>query len=99
MHLTGINHGLRHLQPERYDSLLRWIYAGSLLGGWLAGVLTELQIATVSILSAFIAGGIIYAALREELPAHGAARLMPFVLGVMVTTLAILGLQWLQRAG
>jgi len=99
VHLMGINHGLRDLQPARYDSLLRWVYAGTLLGGWLAGVLTELKLETISILSAFIAGGIIYAAMREELPAHDSARLVPFVLGVVVTTLAILGLQWLQTAG
>jgi hypothetical protein len=34
--------------------------------------------------------------MREELPAHESARLVPFVLGAAVTTLAILGLHWLQ---
>jgi zinc transporter ZupT len=96
VHLMGINHGLRDLQPARYDSLLRWLYAGALLCGWLVGAVTELRFATISILSAFIAGAIIYAALREELPAHASARLVPFVLGAAVTTLAILGLHSLQ---
>ncbi|MEZ5559783.1 MAG: hypothetical protein R3E86_14725 [Pseudomonadales bacterium] len=96
VHLMGINHGLRDLQPARYDSQLRWVYTASLVGGWLAGILTELKLETVSMLSAFIAGGIMYAAMREELPAHDSARLVPFVLGVTVTTLAILGLHWLQ---
>lgn len=96
VHLMGINHGLRDLQPARYDALLRWLYAGATLCGWVAGVVTELQLATISILSAFIAGGIIYAAMREELPASGSARLVPFVVGVLLTTLAILGLQLLQ---
>jgi len=36
-----------------------------------------------------------YAALREELPSHESARLVPFVLGVSLTTLAILCLQLL----
>lgn len=97
LHLMGINHGLRDLHPARYESMLRWIYAGATLGGWLVGIFTTLPLATISILSAFIAGGIIYAALREELPSHQAANLVPFVSGVSLTTLAILGLQLLQN--
>lgn len=97
VHLLGMNHGLRELDPHRYDRVLRWVYAGAMLAGWLVGALTNLPLAVTALLSAFIAGGITHAALREELPSHESAHLLPFVSGVVVTSLAILAVQWLLR--
>lgn len=95
LHVMGLVHRVRQMDPRRYERTLRWTYAGLTLLGWLIGVLTHLPATVVMIFSALIAGGIMIIALREELPNQGKARFPPFLASIILTTLAIL---WVQAA-
>ncbi|TFG85341.1 MAG: hypothetical protein E4H19_08870 [Chromatiales bacterium] len=90
LHVLGINHGLRNLHVERYERLLRWVYAAATLSGWFIGIGTEAPLSTVAFWSAFTAGGIMITAIREELPNQDKARFLPFLAGATITSVVIL---------
>ena len=81
MHFLAIDASLRRHHRERYDRVGRWIVSAAVLaGGALAG-LARLPDLALSLMFAFLAGGIVLNVLKEELPEERQARLMPFILG------------------
>jgi len=96
LHVMGIVHGLRSMNPHRYQRVLRWVYPTTTLTGWLIGVLTVLPATVVLLFSAFIAGGIIVIAIREELPGDHHASFPVFLMSVTLTSMAILLVHELQ---
>jgi len=98
LHVGGMTHGLRMEHPRSYDGLLRWVYAAATLLGWIIGTATRLPETTTLVWSSFTAGGITITAIREELQPHTHARFLPFLLGVAVTTAAILALHEMQSS-
>lgn len=69
------HHGRLH---DRYG---RWILAGAVLIGWGIGAALAYDGSLVGFLFAFLAGGIILNALKEELPEENKGRVGAFVLG------------------
>jgi hypothetical protein len=96
VHLMGVDHGIREKTPGSYDALLRWVFSGALFLGWGLGTSTRMLDTFVMLWSAFIGGGIVITALRDELPRGHITRFAPFFLGVIGASAAILTVQSLQ---
>jgi hypothetical protein len=97
LHLMGVDHGVRERAPQSYDSLLRWVFSIALFIGWGIGTSTATFDTLIMLWSAFIGGGIVITALREELPSGRMTSFVPFLGGVGGTTAAILIIQGLQN--
>ena len=98
LHLMGVDHAVRKSDPEDYDRLLRWVFAGALLLGWVLGAATD-QFDTLFMLwSAFTSGGIIITAIREELPTGQRTHFLPFLVGVVCASAAIMMVQAAQNS-
>jgi len=96
LHLMGVDHWLRKSDPESYDALLRWVFTAALVLGWFTGTATTQYDTLFMLWNAFIAGGIIITAIREELPSGPATRFLPFLWGVICAAAAILVVQTVQ---
>jgi hypothetical protein len=97
LHLMGIDHHLAHRHPVAFGALLRWVFAACCIAGWAIGAFTERLELLVMLSNAFVAGGIIVVAIREEL-ADRHARLLPFFAAVVLASAGIIALQFWQGA-
>jgi hypothetical protein len=93
LHLMGVDHFILHRNPPAYTRLLRWVYAVAIVLGWSIGQLTTALEYIVVLCGAFVAGGIIIIAIRDELPGHPNARPTAFFIAVFAACLAILLVQ------
>jgi zinc transporter ZupT len=82
-HFLTNDHSLREHYEHVYHDRGRWLLAGAVLTGWLAGLLADVGDAVVAVLYAFIAGGVILNVLKEELPAERESRFWPFAAGAI----------------
>lgn len=87
------DHGLYAHHKERYDRTGRWVLALAVLGGWLTGYITQLPQTGPALLRAFIAGGVLFNMLKEELPAERESRAWAFVAGALVYAALLLRLE------
>lgn len=90
LHIMGLNHGLRHAHPKRFDKLLRWIFSGALFLGWVIHLMVDDLTKRISLWDAFIGGGIILIALNNELRHQSQTSYAALLTGALGTTLAIL---------
>ncbi|MGB3160152.1 hypothetical protein [Carnobacterium sp.] len=90
VHFITNDWSLRRDHIKVYDQYARYLLAIAPIFGWLVGVLTEVNEFVLSILQAFIIGGIILNALKEELPEEKESSLTSFLLGVIGYTLLLL---------
>lgn len=90
VHFITNDWGLRRDYKEVYDKYGRLILSAAPILGWLIGALTELNEFVLSILQAFIAGGIILNVLKEELPEEQESSLSSFLTGVIGYTFLLL---------
>ena len=97
LHLMGVDHGIRDKAPLAYDRLLRWVFSGALFLGWGLGTITAALNTVILLWSAFIGGGIVITALRDELPSGRITRFAPFLYGAVGASAAILTIQSLQN--
>ena len=81
LHFITIDFSFREHYPTIYHRSGRWILAVAVIAGWLIGVVFDLPSHLVSLLTAFLSGGIILNILKEELPAERQSRFIPFLLG------------------
>lgn len=81
LHFLVTDGGLRAHHGRIYDSVGRWLLAFSVALGGGIGYLLELPPLAVSVLVAFLAGGIILNVLKEELPGERQSRFSAFLLG------------------
>ena len=82
-HILLNTHGLQDAHKENMR-IGRWTLSLALLVGWCLGALIQLPATAQSFLFAFLSGGIILNALKEELPAENESRLWAFLIGVVV---------------
>ena len=92
LHFVVNDHGLREHHKEAYLRRGRWILAAAVILGWVAALLTEIPEATIAVLTAFLAGGVIMNVLKEELPEERESRFWAFALGVVLYTAVLLTL-------
>ncbi|MFC6904293.1 hypothetical protein [Halalkalicoccus tibetensis] len=81
LHFLGNDYGLRVHHAERYHRTGRWLLAGGVLAGWLLGTLVTFAEITLAVPVAFLGGGIVLNAIKEELPAERESRFWAFALG------------------
>lgn len=75
------DYGLRQEHRERYRRVGRWVLSAVIVVGWVAGLLAPLPDAMLSLVLAFVAGGIILNVLKEELPEERESRFWAFAAG------------------
>jgi len=97
LHQLGLDHHLRHRHPDAWGPVLRWSFVVATLLGWAAGAFTDFLERTVTLVTAFVAGGILITAIREELPREGDRVSSIFLAGVVVSASGILVLRTLAR--
>ncbi|MDI6719048.1 MAG: hypothetical protein QMD46_05495 [Methanomicrobiales archaeon] len=90
LHFLVTDYGLKKDHRGEYNRTGRWILVGALVFGWTVGILTEVPVALIAVLAAFLAGGVILNVLKEELPAERQSRLIPFFAGALAYTLILL---------
>ena len=67
----------------------RWLLAGAVLAGWLAGIATDVSERLIALVIAFIAGGVVLNVLKEELPGERLAQFWPFAGGALAYTVLL----------
>lgn len=82
VHFITNDHSLRKNHEAVYDRYGRWLLAAAILFGWVVGLFVELEEIYISLLTAFLAGGIILNVLKEELPEERKSSFFSFFLGV-----------------
>lgn len=91
-HFLALDHSLRESYGEAYRRRGRWFMAGSCLLGWLLGVAFVLPEFPLSLLVAFISGGVIMTNTLMELAEGRDGRFLPFVVGSLLYGLVLVPL-------
>ncbi|SFS68324.1 hypothetical protein [Halostagnicola kamekurae] len=81
LHFAVNDSGLRSHHGRLYHDYGRWMLAAAVLLGSAVGFAVEITEPLVSVLFAFLAGGIILNVIKEELPAERESRFWAFALG------------------
>lgn len=89
-HFLVNDYGLRREHKATYHRLGRWVLAVAILLGWLAGRITQVGEATIAVLFAFLAGGVVLNVLKEELPEERQSRFSAFLLGAAAYSFLLL---------
>ncbi len=82
LHFTVNDHALRSHHKALYDRFGRWLLAMAVIGGYLVGTGYMLHKASIAILWAFVAGGLILNVIKDELPQHRETSLGTFIIGI-----------------
>jgi hypothetical protein len=82
LHFLVNDYGLHQHHKRYYRHWGRWIIAAAVIAGGIAGSLIVISPMLLSLLVAFLTGGIILNVLKEELPEERESRFLPFALGV-----------------
>lgn len=90
IHFITNDKGLRATHKEDYDRYGRWILTLSITLGWITAVFTEVNVLVISILSAFLAGGVILNVMKEELPEERESSFPAFFSGILGYTMLLL---------
>jgi zinc transporter ZupT len=90
LHFTANDHAMRSHHRREYDRVGRWILAPAPLLGWLLGSLLRVGDLTLSLLLAFLAGGIVLNVLKEELPEERESCFLPFAIGAVAYAMLVL---------
>lgn len=96
LHFVTADHAARTDFPEFYDSAGRWVLAAATLAGWLLGLTVVVPELLVGCLFAFIGGGIVLVALKEELPEERESSFIPFLFGAAIYAALVLAEQGLH---
>ncbi len=81
LHFVVNDFGLRAHHGQLYHDYGRWLLSAAVLVGFVVGAVLEVAEQLVSVLFAFLAGGIILNVIKEELPAERESRFWAFALG------------------
>lgn len=92
LHFVVTDFGLHEHHKAMYTRLGRWLLAAAVVVGWLIGIAVEIPELAMSMLVAFLAGGVILNVLKEELPEERESRFSAFLLGGAGYALLLLAL-------
>ncbi len=81
LHFLVTDHGLREHHREEYARIGRPVLVAAIVLGWALGVSTEISEVALSVLIAFLGGGVILNVLKEELPEERESRFWAFAVG------------------
>lgn len=91
LHFLVTDYGMREHYKDAYRHG-RWLLAAAVLGGWVVGMTTAVSEIVLSLLIAFLGGGIILNVLKEELPEERQSRFGAFLLGGVAYAVLLLAL-------
>lgn len=95
LHFLVIDFSFRDHYQHVYHEKGRWLLSIAVIVGWLAGILFNVPDVLVGVAVAFVAGGIILNALKEELPEERQSRFLPFLFGAGgYTSIALAYAKW-----
>ncbi|MGB3165863.1 MAG: hypothetical protein WBA68_03710 [Alteraurantiacibacter sp.] len=94
LHFVTADFASRGHFPELYQRAGRWVLVAATLVGWVVGLLLELPELLIGCLFAFVGGGMILIALKEELPEQRQSSFVPFLVGAAFYAVLVLGEQW-----
>ena len=83
VHFVINDMALREHHRDAYHRVGRWMIAGAILAGWVAGIATDVSERVIALVIAFIAGGVVLNVLKEELPGERLAQFSPFAAGAV----------------
>lgn len=92
LHFVVNDFGLREHFESDYHRIGRWVLSASVLLGWLVGVTWDVPETALSVVLAFLAGGIILNVLKEELPEKRESRFWAFLVGAAGYALLLLAI-------
>lgn len=92
LHFVVNDYGLRMHHGEAYHDYGRWMLAAAILLGFAAAHLLSISQLWVLLLFAFLAGGIVLNAIKEELPAERESQFGAFAVGAL--GYAVLFIAW-----
>lgn len=92
LHFVVNDRSLREHHRDLYHKMGRWLLAGAVVVGWIAGAFTEISEAALAVLISFLAGGVILNVLKEELPDERRSRFSAFALGATAYSTLLLAL-------
>ncbi|WP_225332949.1 hypothetical protein [Halomicrobium urmianum] len=81
MHFFVNDASLRYHHREVYRRIGRWVLAGAVLLGTLAGFGVDVGEQALMVMFAFLAGSVVLNAIKEELPEHRDSRFWSFTVG------------------
>lgn len=90
VHFVVVDYGLRDHHKRDYDSIGRYLLAGTFVAGFVAALLVEAPELLVSLTTAFLIGGIVLNVLKEEMPAERQSSFSAFAGGLTVYALLLL---------
>ncbi|MCA1035216.1 hypothetical protein LCL90_11305 [Bacillus infantis] len=82
IHFITNDRGLRRDHREVYDKYGRKLLTAAIMLGWVIGALMEVHDLIISILVAFLAGGVVLNVLKEELPEERESSFAAFCIGL-----------------
>ena len=91
-HLLGNDEAMERHHPTLYRRFGRWALLTSVLAGAFVGAVYEIRASTFTILLGLLTGGIIFNAIKDELPRTQESRFWAFVVGSGVYALLVLSL-------
>ena len=91
LHFVTADFASRGHFPEIYDRQARWVLVGATLAGWALGMAFEMPQIVIACLFAFVAGGMVLIAIKEELPEQRQSSFVPFLLGAGLYAVLVMG--------
>ena len=92
LHFLVIDFGMRDDFKEDYNQIGRWVISVALIMGWIMGYFHFLPEGLISVLIAFLGGGIVLNAIKEELPDDRESDFLSFLTGVSGYSVLLLSL-------
>ena len=83
VHFATIDAAMRRHHRHVYRMTGRWILAVAVIAGWVLGAFVAVTTAMIALVMAFVAGGLLINAIKDELPSSERARFVPFLVGVV----------------
>ena len=83
VHFIVNDFSLRDHHQDAYHHLGRWIVSGGLLIGFVVGLVWTVPEWAIAVIYAFLAGGIVLNAIKEELPGEKQSRFWAFAAGAL----------------
>lgn len=92
LHFVVNDYGLREHHKRRYDAVGRWVTSAAAVAGFVLGVFTRVHEATIAVLVALLAGGVVLNVIKEELPKERESRFSSFLAGAAIYSALLLAL-------
>lgn len=92
VHFVSVDAVMRRHHRHVYRKTGRWILAGAVVTGWGLGAFTSPSTTVVAIIIAFLAGGLLINAIKDELPSSEWAHFVSFLIGVAVFATIVIAL-------